>query len=182
MWQAIWDAIVYIFENKHDDAPVTPLKPITEVLPPNPAPIMKTNAQKLYDTSVACLGTDMSPADIAPDSLACAESLNGVYLKTFGQHLGTGPALTSTLALYQEMVVDKRLQKVVDPLPGDIVISPTGYSSKNSPHGHCGIWGNFDVMSNNSDSGKWKDNYTHEAWYDVFSKELGFPVYFFRVL
>lgn len=173
-WKGFWEAIVYIFSNKRDDAPA--------VLPVTIKPMPQTKAEQLYQTAKNCLGIDMSPADIAPDSLACAESLNGVFFKAFGTHLGTGAALTSTLALYKEMSLDTRLQKVDTPIAGDIIISPTGLSTKHSPHGHCGIWGNFDVMSNDSDTGKWKDNYTHEAWYNVFSKELGFPIYFFRVL
>lgn len=140
-----------------------------------------TNQEKLYSVALASIGRDMSPADIAPDSLACAESLNGVFKAAFGSPIGTGAALTSTKALYQHMLTDSRLQQVTMPQAGDIVISPTGYSSKGSTHGHTGIWGNHDVMSNDSNTGVWRDNYTHAAWYNVFHSTLGFPVLFFRV-
>lgn len=140
-----------------------------------------SNSQKLYDTAVACLGRDMSPQNLAPNSLACAESLNGVFKEAFGKVIDDGSGLLSTAGLYQRLKNDSRFTQVNDPQPGDIVISPTGLSYKGSAHGHCGLWGKFDIMSNDSDTGKWKDNYTHQAWYDVFQKELGFPVFFFRV-
>lgn len=138
-----------------------------------------TNAQKLYQVAYDSIGRDMSPADIAPDNLACAESLNGVFKAAFGSPIGTGPALTSTYYLYQEMLKDPRLEATTKPQAGDIVISPSGYSTKNSAHGHCGVWGNHDVMSNGG--GAWQDNYTQAAWYNVFSTTLGFPVFFFHV-
>lgn len=143
----------------------------------NPKPMDK--AQKLYDTAVACIGIDMSPADIAPDSLACAESLNGVYFKAFGEHLGTSAALTSTKALYESMLKDVRLKQIYTPDLGSIVISPTGYSTKHASHGHTGVAGKFDIMSNDSASGLWRDNYEKSAWVNVFEKTLGFPTYYF---
>lgn len=154
-------------------------------LPPNPPPmppVTKTNREKLYDTAKASLGRDMSPLDIAPDRLACMESLDGVYFSAFGEHLLSQENRLSTEKGYQAMVQDKRLQKVSTPLPGDIVIDPTGYSKKGSLHGHTGIWGNYDVMSNDSNTGLWTDNYTHDAWHNVFEKTLGFPTFYFRVL
>jgi len=152
-----------------------------EPLMPTSTPVL-TGREKLYQTALACLGKDMSPADVAPDSLACAESINGVYKACFGGFIGIGAELTSTFALWKRLLADPRFTEVTEPLAGDIVISPTGTSHTGAGlHGHTGIWGNHDVMSNDSSTGKWTDNYTHQAWYDVFQKRLGFPVYFFRV-
>lgn len=141
---------------------------------------MPTKAEILYQTGVQSLGKDMSPADRAPDSLACMESVDGVWLEAFGKHLLTPDNRLSTELGYRAMLKDPRLVEISIPEVGCIVISPTGYSSNGSQHGHTGIWGKFDVMSNDSNTGLWTDNYTHEAWYNVFQKKLGFPVYFFR--
>lgn len=170
-----------------DGAPqqIVPAPPEATDLPQEPSlPIDKptmTNQEKLYQVAKESLGKDMSPQDLAPDSLACMESVNGVYLAAFGEELLPMSARLSTEAGYQAMVQDSRLEKTATPTPGCIVISPTGYSSKGSQHGHTGIWGNFDVMSNDSNSGRWTDNYTHDAWYKVFHDTLGFPVFFFNI-
>lgn len=143
-------------------------------------PPMESNKDKLYRVALASLGTDMSPQDLAPDSLACMESLDGVWFKAFGEHLLPLPGRLSTKAGYEALLKDSRFKVVSVPTTGCIVMSPTGYSTKRAPHGHVGIWGNYDVMSNDSDTGKWMDNYTHKAWYDVFQGTLGFPVVFFE--
>lgn len=145
-------------------------------------PTTMTNSDKLYETAKSSLGKDMSPQDLAPDSLACMESLDGVFCKAFGAHLLALPGRLSTEAGYNSMLKDTRLEVIKVPEPGCIVISPTGFSAKGAQHGHCGVWGKFDVMSNDSSTGLWTDNYTHEAWYTVFNKTLGFPVVFFKII
>lgn len=163
------------------EVPVTPSIP-TE--PPKPLPMPeKTKREHLYDTAYASRGKDMSPLDRAPDNLACMESMDGVYFAAFGEHLLTPANRLSTNLGYKSMLADPRLALIpnADALPGDMVISPTGYSTKGTKNGHCGCWGKSSVMSNDSSTGKWTANYSHAAWYNVFENVLGFPVYFFRV-
>lgn len=181
LWQACMFAIAVVEEALQGDY-IPPVAPETEPQEPLPTkPVPMTNSEKLYNVAFTCIGKDMSPLDVAPDSLGCAESLNGVYFKAFGERLGTGAALTSTKALYESMLKDERLEQVTLPEKGVMVLSPSGYSDKGAKHGHCGIWGNFDVMSNDSNSGLWMSNYTHEAWDNVFVKTLGFPTFYFKV-
>lgn len=160
------------------EPPITPKPP--EPMPELVKPV-QTKREHLYEVAKACIGQDMSPQDVAPDTLACMESVDGVYLKAFGKHLLSPANRYSTMLGYKAMLNNPELEVVADPLPGDIVISPTGYSSKNSPHGHTGLRGISTYMSNDSDSGLWKANYTLAAWPLVFSKTLGFSVIHFRV-
>lgn len=160
--------------------PSTPPVPQEAPQAPVPAPTAIPAGQRLYSAAYASLGKDMSPQDAAPDSLACMESLDGVYFAAFGEHLLPPSIRLSTKLGYEALLSDPRVERVDTPAVGDIVISPTGYSTRRAPHGHCGVWGKFDVMSNDSDTGKWADNYTHAGWYDTFQKTLGFPVVFFR--
>lgn len=164
--------------------PVIPVKAPeqpTPVITQPKTPIM-TNTEKLYEIAKACIGSDMSPNDVAPDSLACAESLNGVFKKAFGENIGNGAALTSTAALYQVLKNDPRFVVTSDPQPGDIVISPSGTSTKGSPHGHCGIRGITTYMSNDSSTGKWEANYNLPNWKLVFHDTLGFEIFHFKVV
>lgn len=161
-------------------APVPVPEPIPVIPPPMPE---KSNRERLYDVAKASIGKDMSPLDKAPDKLGCMESLNGVYLACFGEHLLPANVRLSTHGGYKQMLNDPRLYLIrnEDALPGDIVISPTGYSTKGAPNGHCGVRGFTEYMSNDSDTGLWKANYRIANWSLVFKQTLGFPIYHFRV-
>ncbi len=116
--------------------------------------------EKLYATAFSFLGIDASPRDIAPDDFGCAESLNEVYKAAFGHPIGGD---ISTTRLYAALMASKELLEVDSPLPGDIIISPTGFV-KRVPVGHVGIVGKWQIMSNNSVTGKWDVYYTQQSW------------------
>ncbi len=166
-------------------SPLEPLQPPVSVPEPIITPKVDTmiNAEKLYQTAVQSLGKDMSPLDKAADYLACMESVDGVWLATFGEHLLAPVDRLSTNRGYAAMLKDKRLELIPneDAIPGDIVISPTGYSTKNSLHGHTAIRGKNTYMSNDSTTGLWTANYNIPNWKLVFHDTLGFPIYHFRV-
>jgi len=148
-----------------------------------PAMPKLTKREHLYDTAYDSIGIDMSPQDKAPDALGCMESLDGVYLAAFGEHLLMPADRLSTARGYAAMRVNPNLEliKNEDAGFGDIVISPSGMSTKNSKHGHCGIRGHNAYMSNDSDTGKWLSNYNIPNWKLVFADTLGFPIFHFRV-
>ena len=159
------------------EAPVSPVE-----APVTPKPTM-TKQQHLYDVAYACRGRDMSPLDKAPDSLGCMESLDGVFLEAFGEHLLPPEFRLSTQLGYKAMLTDPRLELINNQNagPGDIGIAPTGTSTKGSPHGHCCVRGKETMMSIDSSTGEWTANYTLAAWDLVFGKTLGFKTYWFRV-
>lgn len=166
--------------------PVPPIQPVKESLLPKPITMpepTESKRERLYRVAKSCIGRDMSPNDVAPDSLACMESLDGVFLEAFGEHLLPPANRLSTANGYQAMLHDPRLEKITeaDALPGDISIAPTGTSTNGSAHGHVGIRGKEDYMSNDSSSGLWKAHYTIAAWKLVFTGTLKFPLYYFRV-
>lgn len=169
------------------ETPVSTPKPVEK---PAEAPIeqpkitIMTKREQLYNFAKGSLGKDMSPNDVAPDTLACMESVDGTFFGCFGEHLLKSADRLSTQRGYRSMLKDPRLVEIPhnEIQEGDISIAPTGYSTKNSPHGHVGIWGKTTVMSNNSDTGLWSAHYTHEAWENVFHKTLGFPLRAFRVI
>lgn len=137
-----------------------------------------SKSQHLYDVSKACIGRDMSPQDVALDSLACVESLRGVYKEAFGEDIA--PVL-NTADLNKAMEKDSRFQKVYVPEKGDISIAISG-TSPLMQHGHVVIRGEFDSMSNDSRDGVWKANYKNEAFVSLFRDQLRFEIVHFRVL
>jgi hypothetical protein len=152
-------------------------------VPAPPAPKCQTAAEKLYAAAYASIGRDMS--NRAPDALGCADSLNNIHQKAFGFEIGGG---TSTYLLYHALAASDRFAKVTIPQAGDIIICPSGYSSKGARNGHVGIVGrntapdgSLWVMSNDSFKGTWEANYTVKSWRAHFGTELGFPVHIYRL-
>lgn len=135
------------------------------------------NAEKLYEAAKASLGMDMSVN--APDELGCADAVNNIYFKAFGWKIAE-PG-TSTTQLFDVMEADIiRFAAVNDPLPGDIIISPTGYGTDHTQHGHMGIVAKYGILSNDSYTGTFRENFTYEGWLQYFKTKRGFPVLLYR--
>lgn len=155
--------------------PIASTTPIVEV----PTPASLSPSEKLYAVAKASLGIDASPRDVAPDEYGCAESVNELFKKTFGHYI-TNPGI-STAQLYLAMLHDvNHFQIIKFPVPGAIIISPTGYGNGRLSNGHVGICGKFGIMSNSSATGKWSENYTLDAWIAYYKTKGGFPVVLFR--
>jgi hypothetical protein len=139
------------------------------------------NSERMYNTAKSLLG-QIRGADDAADgygAFACAESVNHVARVALGTSIGGG---ASTAAMYTVLTTSNRFQEITQPLPGDIVISPTGTSTINPAwHGHVGICGEYGILSNNSEDGVFSENYTQETWEKSFAAR-GFPTFYFRVL
>lgn len=129
----------------------------------------------LHDTALLYLSKDASPRDEAPDALACAESVNAICYAAFGDYVG---GELSTYRLYLTIINNKKFRKAQNPMPGDIIVSPTGFGIGN---GHVGICGkNNVIMSNSSATGLWSENYDQVKWRNFYGRDRGFPVYYFR--
>jgi hypothetical protein len=134
---------------------------------------------KLYQTALEFRGVDASPNDLAPDEFGCAETVEGVYHAAFGTYIG-GRVLVSTTDLYKSLLISSRFTQASQPQAGAIIISPTGYSSLGATHGHTGICGeNGVIMSNDSRTGMFMENYTTDSWRRYYHDRLGFPIYYF---
>lgn len=135
------------------------------------------NARSMvYDAAISCLGTDASPNDIAPDEYGCAETVSDVLIKS-GVDM---PVFVSTYQLYQFLSSSPTFIAMDQYLPGDVIISPTGMGNGTLPNGHTGIVGNMDViMSNDSSTGLFNQNYSIESWKNRYQKMGGYPVFFF---
>lgn len=141
---------------------------------------VQNNRTKLFNTAVKSLGIDASPNDLAPDEVGCAETVNAIFKATFGKEVGGG---LSTGLMYKALKDDKRFIKVDQALPGDIIISPTGYGTGGLSNGHVGIVGeNESIMSSSSATGTFESNYTLKKWVARYRDKGGYPIYFFRVI
>lgn len=142
---------------------------------------IKTEAgELLYLAAQSFLGSDASPLNQADKEYACAESVNNVCEKAFGEPVGGG---VSTYRMYYAIVNHRKFVQVTSPMRGDIILSPTGIGGgKNGiKNGHVGIVSdNGKIMSNSSSNGLWELNYDLFSWRYRFSTLGGYKVLFFR--
>lgn len=130
----------------------------------------------IYAAAKITLGTHITLDPTVPPDVGCAEAVSYVLLKAGLPMPPKGIAGTSALYAWCQ----KHLKAVTDPQAGDVVISPTGMSSKGTPHGHTGIVARYGILSNDSDTGLFLEKYTLDTWKQYFGTKLGFPVFYFR--
>ena len=128
---------------------------------------------------------DASPMDVAPDEFGCAETVNEIYKKAFGSYIET-PGISTTKIFAAMVDRQDKFVRLTDPEPGNIIISPTGFSNfPNTPikNGHVGIFGkDLKIMSNSSSTGKFQENYTLDTWIERYRVNGGYPIYYFKVI
>jgi len=148
------------------------------VVLPQPEPVA-TLREKLHTEARGRLGTDVSPRDLVVDNLGCAESVSNL-IKT---QLPNFPLITGTWTLWDYFNKDRRFAKTLDPKPGTIIISPTATGNGMIRNGHVGIFTEGGViMSSDSTSGYWMENYTIQKWVDRFRMQGGFPIYYYDLV
>lgn len=140
------------------------------------------NSQKVYEEAKACLGKSLvvNNATDGYGTLGCAESVNRVFSRALGNPVG---GQYSTNLMYQSLKDTSRFDSIPfdEAIGGDVCISPTGYGYNKGTHGHVGIFGNFGIMSNNSEDGIWSESYTKAQWKHIYGVTLGFPLLAFRI-
>lgn len=117
--------------------------------------------QTLLDICKANIGKDVSPKDLAPDSLGCAESVTTLLKQVYP----ATPIITGTATLFEYLSNPKNgWKETTTPVPEAIVLSHTG-SGNGTVRGHTGIVDeNLNIMSNDSRNGKWITNYSLDTW------------------
>lgn len=147
---------------------------------PQPAPVpvvpsRPTLREQTYAFAKKCLGKDIARTQ---NELGCAEALSFI-LHSVSTPSFPKAGYLSTTDLYSWL--KQHTHQVTDPLPGDVIISPSGTSAINSLHGHCGIVGYWGILSNNSMNGLFEEFYTMQSWEAYYKEKLHFPIYYFRV-
>lgn len=138
------------------------------------ANIQTPQSKHLCDVAYANLGKDLSPTQ---DAFGCAETACTLLTLAFGDTYKT----LSTKEMYDHFLVDTYYARVLVPLAGDIILSPTGYGNGNIANGHVGVVGNNDaILSNNSYDSKLEINYNLKSWKARYGDVGGFPVTYWR--
>lgn len=133
------------------------------------------------DVVMSRIGTDASPHDLAPDELGCAETITTVRR----EYDGTTPIMIGTWSAYVYLEHPANgWERIKEPEPECLILSPTGLGKKGK-HGHIGVCilvnGQLVVISNDSRTGKFIQNFTPMSWLQYFgSKDMGFPTFYYR--
>ena len=155
--------------------PETPVVPVV-VEEPKPAPVIKTSAQKIHEYSVAMIGKEMSPKDLAKDDVGCAES----YCNAARAAYPDMPIILGTASLLAFFRKDKRFKQTLDIKPGNVLIAATG-TGNGTVRGHVWVIGEKSTaMSNNSATGLWERNYTIDQIVTRWRKQGGMQLLCFE--
>lgn len=132
--------------------------------------------ERLLAAAQAWLGKDASTTNLAPDDLACAESVSNIIQSSI---IPGFPTCISTADLKKQL--DKYCQRTLDIEPGYILISPTGTGNGNISNGHTGIFLTPDrIASNSSATGLWTDNYSLKEWINRYRVKGGMPLLVYK--
>lgn len=157
------------------DTTTPPETPPEQVLTPTKPSVRES----IYSRAVRALGTDVSPRDEAPDDLACVESVCEIIKQ---EGIKT-PDTLYTLDFYKWLDKSPLFKSTLVANEGNIIISPTTMGNGSVPNGHVGIFGKSGkIMSNDSPTGLWKQNYTLNGWVKRYRNKGGYPIYFFEAV
>jgi hypothetical protein len=133
--------------------------------------------KRVYEEAEKALGTHITLNDSVPATVGCAEAVSAILQRAGCNIPAGGIAGTASLKKW----LDTNATLVSKPSPGCVVVSPTGESTMQSPHGHTGIVCKYGIASNDSNTGLFHEGYTMDSWEELFRNKLGFPVYFYQV-
>jgi hypothetical protein len=133
----------------------------------------------LVQVCTEALGTDVTPDDVVRDEVACAVTVSTLIKKIDDAF----PVIPGTWTLNEHFKAHAEWERVSEPTPGCIIISPTG-TGKAGTSGHVGVvMEDGRIASNNSagkDKGRITKNYTFASWTERFARKQGMPVLLYR--
>lgn len=145
------------------------------------SPTQTAAGQKLYSAAAASMGKHMTLDQTVPADVGCAEAVSAI-LRLAGVPGVPPGGIPGTAQLNGWLSGSDLFVSVASPLPGDVIISPTGYPGATLAHGHTGIVMNSGICSNNSATGLWDEHWTLPAWRDYYGTKGKLPVYFYRYI
>ena len=144
-------------------------------------PMELTKAERLVNLAVSRLGLDFTDDKVLDDEVSCAFAVTTLLNEIDGRI----PIIHGTYQLLNYLETSTLFQRVYEPQGGDIVVSATGTSKNNTlvPRGHTGIYQNTtQILSNDSMTGKFIQNYTRDSWRERWYYQGHYPVKLFRFI
>jgi len=154
-----------------------------KVMPiPDPTPIavpVETDRERLYNLAWSLKGKYLTLNPTVSKNLNCAQCVSFILNKA-GYKIPKG-GISGTYSMYDWMNAHFTLIAKEDFSKGDIILSVTGMGIKGS-RGHVGIYdGVSRILSNDSNTGLLKDNWTLTGWIGKYQTTQKMPTFYFRV-
>jgi len=158
------------------EAPVVPLEaPPQPVLPePNKVPMI---IEKLYQAAKDSLGQHMTMNNAIPISVGCAQAVSAVLHKAGIKVPAYG--ISGTYELLTWLKNNPNFKEVDTQDPGTIIVSATG-TGNGKIRGHTGILGENGIMSNESQSGLFREQWDMQAWDNYYTRYGAIPKHYFQ--
>lgn len=135
-----------------------------------------TNKELFIKTLKDSIGHDMSPDNLAPQELSCAEGMSSIINKVFPDF---PKRIIHTVTLFNALKDHRAFKATLIPSAGCVIISPTIKDN----HGHVGgMISDTRIVSNSSKSGLMEDNYSLNTWVTTFKTIKGLHVYIFEIV
>ncbi len=140
-------------------------------------PLDESNSEKLYKVAIASVGKDVTPNDEIIDDVACVTNVC-YFLR---QVVADLPNLAYTPYFLDYLKKDNRFELTNEVSPGHIILSATG-TGNGTIRGHTGIISkNEKIMSGNSTTGRWEENFTLSSWDKRYRVGGGMKTWIFRI-
>lgn len=163
-----------------------PLQPIYE---PPQAPVsvpvpevkeipMPTKTEQLYALSKSLLGTHLGRDKSIPWMVNCANACSDLLIR-FGVPGLPAKGIAGTAPMLAFLEASDSFEEVTEYAPGLIIIAATG-TGNGKIRGHVGCTGHNQIMSNNSESGKWDTQWTIARWHDYYTIYGDIPTRYFK--
>lgn len=139
-----------------------------------------TPAQSLYIMSKSLLGQHLTLNENVPWMVGCMEAVSLILFK-LGIPGIPDTGIEGTAAGLDFLARSASFTEVEEYAIGAILIAATG-TGNGKIRGHVGVCGEFQIMSNNSETGKWDTQWTIDRWLAYYGDYGGIKTrYFFPV-
>lgn len=136
-----------------------------------------TEPEKIVNKCLEKKGTDFTEDWMVPDEVSCSFAVSTI-LKEIDP---TFPIIMGTATLDDYLSKSPKFERAIEPVAGDLVVSPTGQGNGLLSNGHTGFYiSDTEIMSNNSNNGLFETNYTRDSWRNRYHYKGGFPVRLYR--
>lgn len=153
---------------------------VKEYVKPEPPKVetpIVTKADLFVQALKNSIGHDLSPKNLAPQELSCAEGMSNILnsiFPDFPKDVTYTPDLFKKLKAYPQY-----FKPTLTPSKGCVIISPTVKDT----HGHVGgMISATEIVSNSSKTGTIESNYTFDQWVNKYKIENGLRVYIFEII
>lgn len=136
---------------------------------------VKTNSEKFLEHIESSYEKDISPRNLAPQELSCAEGVSELIRFIYPDF----KIQISTAELKRQLDNDPRFKRTLEPKRGVIIVSPR----TRTVNGHIGTCvSTTKIASNDSMDGKFRINYTWESWIREFKQRRGLRIFLYEMI